>query len=431
MIHRINIQCRGCEEVFTLRLGINVSKRAAFYLLCPACGLPIQGELQGNSIENVKLEIGGDFASTPPAGRVTTADLNAPVLVTADSLKGDIFGGMTNMTLNFLCGERAFEYITVCNRGIEFLEDHWPAIERAVRYYMNSDSERFESAAQKTGFTLAGIGFKTTHERASQLYNLMGTSSVAIMDPSPLGRKFVQRLSMKHTAALSEKGFRRYASELFTSGRLLDNETRQLEEMLLFLEHAEVWRIGMLPRYIRDDVDMDELGWRVLRNEFPILRDLYIHGFETVCRGLAPLIASQNTIKRKDPNDFGDESPPGRPNAKLPPPSSMARYETLANSDKLCFVRAIPGISYIADLLDGRLRNAIGHSSARHDLRTGRVVADRLPGGLAYLGFAAKIADVFEALSLVTQATRYMRVASSPHFAALERGSDGALSEAK
>ena len=119
MIHRMNVRCRGCDEIFTLRLGMNVSKRAAFYFLCPACGLPIQGELSGNSIENVRLEIGGDATSEAPGGRVTTADPNAPVLVTADSLKGDIWGGMTNMTPNYLCGERVLDYGLITVEGVE------------------------------------------------------------------------------------------------------------------------------------------------------------------------------------------------------------------------------------------------------------------------------------------------------------------------
>ena len=62
MMQRMGIRCSGCGVVFTLRLGLNVSKRAAFYVLCPTCDLPIQGELNGNSIENFRLNSGGDRA---------------------------------------------------------------------------------------------------------------------------------------------------------------------------------------------------------------------------------------------------------------------------------------------------------------------------------------------------------------------------------
>ena len=157
MMQRMSIRCRGCEEVFTLRLGINVSKRAAFYVLCPLCCLPIQGEVNGNSIENVKLDIGGDNVPLEQEAPVTTADLNAPVLVTADSMKGDFFGGMTNLTLVFLCQDRVSEYVTAANRGIAFLEEGWPDVERALRYYLNSDNQRFEVAVKKMGPILPGI----------------------------------------------------------------------------------------------------------------------------------------------------------------------------------------------------------------------------------------------------------------------------------
>jgi len=416
MMQRMSIRCRGCEEVFTLRLGINVSKRAAFYVLCPLCRLPIQGEVNGNSIENVKLDIGGDHVPLEQEAPVTTADLNAPVLVTADSMKGDFFGDMTNLTLKFLCQDRSLEYVTAANQGIDFLEERWPDIERALRYYLNSDNQRFEAAAKKMGPILPNIGFATTHERASQLYTLLGAASLRIMAPSGEGKVFVHLLGLEHTAALREGSYRAYAKELFSSGQVLDLERRQLEELLNFVDHAESWRMGMLPRYMRPDVDLEALDWRVLRNEFPILRDLYIHGFETVCRGLGPLMAAQNTVKRKNPNDFGEVSPEGRPNKKLPPPASIAKFERLGNADKLAFVRAIPGISHLDTLLNGHLRNAIGHSSARHDLQTGRIVTDRMPQGITYLDFMAKVADVFEALMLIIQVTRFMRVASSPDF---------------
>lgn len=416
MIQRMSIRCRGCEKVFTLRLGINVSKRAAFYVLCPLCFLPIQGELNGNSIKNVNLDIDGDHAPLEQEAPVTTVDLNAPVLVTADSMEGDLLGGMTNLTLAFLCQDRASEYMTVANQSIDFLEERWPDIERALRYYLNSNNQHFEAAAKKTGLILPNIGFATTHERASQLYTLLGAASLRIMAPSDEGKVFVHRLGCKHIAALHNDSYRTYVKDLLSSGQVLEREREQLEELLNFVDHAESWRMGILPRYMHPDVDLETLDWRVLRNEFPILRDLYIHGFETVCRGLGPLMASQNTVKRKDPNDFGEVSPDGRPNKKLLPPASIAKFEGLRNADKLAFVRAIPGISYLGTLLDSSLRNSIGHSSAHHNLQTGRIVTDRMPQGITYLDFMAKVADVFEALTLIIKVTRFMRVASSPDF---------------
>ncbi|MCG6567687.1 hypothetical protein C3E87_08630 [Tessaracoccus sp. ZS01] len=212
------------------------------------------------------------------------------------------------------------------------------------------------------------------------------------------------------------EGYRLYMNGRLDSGDLLGLEERILEEIMLFVEQAETWRIGMLARYMREDVDLEVLGWRVMRNEFAILRDLYIHGFETVCKNLGHMVAAQNTIKYGDPNIFGSQQPPNRPNARLSPPASMKRFEGLVNADKLCFVRVIPGIEHVAHLLDGSLRNAIGHSSARHDLTSGRIMADKLPQVLTYLDFVAKVSDIFEALALVAQTLRAQRVASSPDF---------------
>lgn len=416
MIQRMSIRCSGCGVVFTLRLGLNVSKRAAFYVLCPTCALPIQGELNGNSIENVKLNIGGDRADLKQEAAVTTADLNAPVLVTADSMRGDFFGGMTNLTLSYLCDDRCADYIGVANRGIFFLEHKWPDVKRAIRYYLQSDSKRFSAAAKKADMILQGVGFETTHERASQLYTLVGATTTTLMDPSDGGAVFLHRFGLKHTAALQRVSYRTYARETLSVGNLLEVERRQLEELIHFIDQAESWRMGMLPRYIRSDVDLEDLDWRVLRDEFALLRDLYVQGFETVCRGLAPLVAAQNVIKRCDPNDFGDVLPEGVHKRKGLPPASVSKYEKLSNADKLAYVKAIPGIAYLETLMDRSLRNAIGHSSARHDLHTGRIVTDKLPKGISYLDFMGKVADIFEALALIAQVTRAMRIASSPDF---------------
>lgn len=416
MIQRMGIRCAGCGVVFTLRLGINVSKRAAFYVLCPTCDLPIQGELDGNSIENVRLNIGGDHSDLEQEAPVATADLNAPVLMTADSMKGVFFGGMTNLTLSYLCDDRCSDYIEMANRGIVFLEQKWPDVKRAIRYYLQSDGKHFSAAAKQTGMFLQDVGFETVHERASQLYTLVGATSMTITSPSEGGLAFLHRFGLKHTAALRRASYRAYACAAFSEGKLLEVERRQLEEMIHFIDQAESWRMGMLPRYMRSDVDLDDLDWRVLRDEFALLRDLYVQGFETVCRGLGPVVAVQNVIKRSDPNDFGDALPSGVRSRKSSPPGNVSKYEQMSNVNKLAYIKEIPGIAHLETLLDRPLRNAIGHSSARHDLHSGRIVTDKLPKGISYLDFMAKVADVFEALTLITQVTRAMRIASSPDF---------------
>ena len=117
---------------------------------------------------------------------------------------------------------------------------------------------------------------------------------MTLMNPSDGGAVFLHRFGLKHTAALQRVSYRTYVRETLSVGNLLEVERRQLEELIHFIDQAESWRMGMLPRYIRSDVDLEDLDWRVLRDEFALLRDLYVQGFETVCRGLAPLVAAQN-----------------------------------------------------------------------------------------------------------------------------------------
>ena len=95
------------------------------------------------------------------------------------------------------------------------------------------------------------------------------------------------------------------------------------------------------------------------------------------------------------------------------------------------------GDASAGDLL-ARVRERLAHTAtvltpdvmaAALRAECGGVLGDtELLDGLAYLDFVAKVADVFEALTLVTQVTRFMRVASSPDFPAeAEASADGTL----
>src|SRR5690606_21452092 len=133
------------------------------------------------------------------------------------------------------------------------------------------------------------------------------------------------------------------------------------------------------------------------RDEFSTVRDLYQQGFELACKCIWPLVAAQNTVKRGSPDDFGTDHPTSVPVKSQV--HSLAQFDKLPNAFKIAYVVQVPGWESLADLLNHKRRNAIGHATAHHDLETGRIVSDTDPAGVTYLGFLGQVLGVFDAMS--------------------------------
>ena len=175
-----------------------------------------------------------------------------------------------------------------------------------------------------------------------------------------------------------------------------------------------MWRSGRLPRWVDPPSKLDELT--LFRDEFPEMRDLYQQAFEVVCKTLRYPIAAQNVVKRHNPDAFGDEHPGITVVPERARPSTLRQFDRLSNAHKIAYVALVPRWARMAGVLDSRVRNTIGHASARHDLRSGRVVSNADPDGLTYLEFLGKVFDMFEMLCVALQITRTARVASSRDF---------------
>ena len=172
--------------------------------------------------------------------------------------------------------------------------------------------------------------------------------------------------------------------------------------------------MGRLPRWVDDNAKRDLEDLTLFRDEFTTARDLYQQGFEASCKCLWILMATQNSVKQADPNNFGDTHPDMVPTTRRA--SSIAQYNRLSNAQKLAYVEMVPGWEVLPKLLSSEKRNAIGHGTARHDLLKGRVYTDKDPQGVTYLRFLEETFGAFEALSILMQVLRSARIATSPDF---------------
>ena len=427
MIGRYIVKCSGCQELFVLRLGVEPTNGTRFYFPCPHCRFSIKGSMSGTELSKHRIRIdcelqewvGGQVSDLP----VITVNPFVPSLYGADSTMlvdssckvdaSSVIGVFPNATLagilggsNFICFENER------HRSLDVSRRLWPEVRLLFQYYLQNNTKMFVRIAKEK----FGVDREPTmdHERTSIAYQAIGMATTTIVGSTGCSAgKVIERFGRKHAAAM--KRSLEYIRVFRKRGKaLVALERDMFTELDRFVEQHESWEMGLLSRFV-GSVEIGEFERLVLyRDEFSILRDLYQQGFELACKCLWPLIASQNTVKRNDPNNFGDDHP-----ASVPPKlrvNSLKQFDKLSNAYKIAYVAQVPGWESLGDLLDNRRRNAIGHASARHDLQTGRIVCDTDPIGATYLDFLGQTLGVFDALSTLMQVIRASRVAASLDF---------------
>lgn len=215
----------------------------------------------------------------------------------------------------------------------------------------------------------------------------------------------------KHVAACREESYLEWLYGNRDDGTLAALQRSTFDLIGLFISRFEMWKPGRLLRWVDSPTKLEDLT--LFHDEFPELRDLYQQAFEIICKTLRYPIAAQNTIKHHDPDDFGDVHPAvSVVPLKLRPPN-LKQFQKFSNARKVAYVALVPSWAAAAERLENDVRNPIGHATARHDLRTGRVVSDVNKTGLSYLEFVAKVFDMFELLCVALSVVKAVRVDSS------------------
>lgn len=415
MITRYHLRCPGCDEIFVARLGVEPTRNTRFYLPCPHCELPVKGTMVGTDPHEFKIDM-----NCQTVGEDHPAVVNAPVVTVnpfvpssyqADSYSG--VGAFATMTLTQILGFDTFlAFEKERHEALDTGQAFWPKIRMLTQYYRNDNVEVFNRIAQRD-FGL-DRNAATHHERTSVMYWIIDRVTTTLVgETGSTKARVIGRFERKHEAALQKsedhlllfrtRGLAAYSLEgdLFT-------------ELDRFIENHESWEMGLLGRFM-GSTEQGAFGELTLyRDEFSVLRDLYQQGFELSCKCLWTLVAAQNTVKRGHPEDFGTEHPSTVPEKQRA--STMNRYDKLPNAHKLAYVTQVPGWESLGELLSSQRRNTIGHATARHDLKSGRVISDQDPDGMTYMEFLSETLGVFEALVTLVQAFRYCRIAASPDF---------------
>ena len=413
MISRYFLRCSGCDKPFTARIGIDTADNTRFYLPCPICKVSIRGQMDGDDLASHHIHFDceviqeGNLSNDSP---VITINPFVPSRYDADSFDG--LGAFPTMTLyDLLGGDRFLEFQGEHGQGREVVQELWPTVRMLFEYFLQQNWAIFEKTAINK-FGVKSVG-STMYQRTTIAYQAVLTASVNILSTSLTGTDYLlERFHRKYLRAVrSAKYIEFIRDQAEMTGQLERDIFSALDQ---FITKYEVWAMGRLPRWVDDSAKPSLENLTLFRDEFTTARDLYQQGFEASCKCLWILMATQNSVKQDDPNNFGDTHPATVPSSRRV--SSIAQFNRLSNAHKLAYVEMVPGWEVLSKLLASQRRNAIGHGTARHDLLSGRVSSDKDPQGVTYLRFLEETFGAFEALSILMQVLRSARIATSPDF---------------
>ena len=350
----------------------------------------------------------------------STADLAVASVVTINPFVPSLYGAdwysptgaFPTITLMQTLGDQVFmSFETERHEALGAIEQRWPHARMLFIYFLNGNWQLFTKIASDN-FGLEREP-KTAHERTSIAYHALAVLNASIVGTTgSTSAKITSRFARKQSAALANRS---HLVALRSRGSMSGQLERDVfAEISRFVDHHESWEMGRLVRFSDSGVTASFESLVLYRDEFSIVRDLYQQGFELACKCLWPLVAAQNSVKRNDPDSFGEDHPASVPVKKRA--RTLTQFDQLPNAHKIAYAAQVPGWESIAELLSNSHRNTIGHATAQHNLQTGRIVSDKDPNGMTYLEFLGLTFGVFEALTVLAQVLRAARVASSPDF---------------
>jgi len=415
MMLRLAVRCPGCEQDVVVRIGMDTTERTQFYFPCPYqdCGLPIRGTVFSGdgSAFTVKFpdDIERDLASVPGDALVTTANPFVPGSFDAGSL--DAFGGSSMFALDHLLGDRMIDFGAQRSKAAEVLRELWPPARRLYEYYLAENWEGFSRTTSKYFDDWNLPRDAKTHARAVAAHQPMLAVTWNIVEPSEAAAQFLETFCQVHLQAVKTPAYSELLKEDGDIGKVEALQRGVFDALERFVPRYEMWAMGALQRFMDQSrhAELDRLT--LARDEFHETGPLYQHAFEAISKTLRYPVAAQNTLQRGDPNNFGDVHPQTVPIDERP--RTMSQFERISNAHKIAYVNQIAEWQAFCSILDNKIRNNIGHSSTRHDLRSGRVVSDKDALGVSYTTFLAAVYEIFGALAVTSQLLRSVRVTSS------------------
>jgi len=395
------IACGGCEARILLRLGVGDDAEQPFYVICKSCGVAIRGVLltlpAPEPSLDLQLDDGRVVGPDAPEEQIVTLHPELPSRADAEHMADR---GGSPFLLNFrLLGRRFDEFMNRRRAFQGFVANNWQGIRRLLTYYLAADWHSFDRQLRR-----ALPEGNPVPEEAWQRHDVVLKVLTVFLTPlqtSPLQINLMVDWSSRITNPEGRVDVvTRFARERVTSGEVVQRQQDLVHCLELLIQQRAAYLPALAAELYEHGEEEALAELRILRDDFPALRDLYITTFESCHHVLEYVVGSLNAWERGDPDDFG-----------RPKPASLARFRKLPNAKKAELLHGLPAWERHWDsLLDRPLRNSIGHHSVRHDLPSGNLV---FHDGSAspYLELALRVLRLTHPLLLSMQVLKYMHIA--------------------
>ncbi len=411
-ITRYPVECPGCKVGIILRLGVGHERRQGFFYVCPNCQAATRGALiwDGGGATRLELADGRELPSEQGCTEVLSINPEIPAFAGAKSM-GEPGGSAFITFFQWLGAEGIQGYQRAFYQMQHLIDRDWKALSRLATYYLNRDAQHFDKAI-KSFLPKGKRGPRGDWQRDDAIHQLYTVFFAPMWALHP--QKYFMEMKLAWNALWSpdRRNFKQVVS--FAQSEIGTSDFTNTHKDLFEQTGRYVDLIGaMFPGLLCDllpdahQPQVDQL--RLFRDEYEVLRDLYIQTFETSHKVLRWVLGTVNADSHGDPNRFVP-APGMRPEVAKQPPKSLNAFTKSASASKREWLIFFPTWHGCWDsVFDRQLRNDIGHASARHQLSSGLIQRDRRPP-LPYVRFVQKTHRILHPLLACANVMKIMRI---------------------
>ncbi|MEX2141243.1 MAG: hypothetical protein WD894_18405 [Pirellulales bacterium] len=265
-------------------------------------------------------------------------------------------------------------------------------LRRLGNFYLNQDWQR----VQEEGRRLFGKNWPEP-KKDWQYHDMLPLVFLMAYHPLLIGEWFPRFVKEWNDFLSSNKvrlpEQRSFAERVLADGRVGDLQRLVLERFDFMATHKSALLAAIPAELYEEGMEKAIAELRLPRDDFDVLKGHYVDCYELAHRVLSIIVGTINVVERGHQDSFDATicaalAANRMNNFKNVP--TLTAFAERPNGPKRAFLKSTPVCEQMWDaLLDRELRNAVGHYSARHDLRTGSIIVDA-KSHCSYLEFVVK-----------------------------------------